>query len=49
MTTEEKVELMDKRMEKMKKMHNMHSVEGIDSFYEEWTKMTTKEKENFIK
>lgn len=50
MTSEEKVEFIDKRMEAMKEMHDMHrpSVESIDNFCNEWSKKTIDEKEEFI-
>jgi len=58
MTTEEKVDFMDKKMESMKNEGHSHkgffgnrefSVEAMDNFCEDWQKKTVEEKEEFIK
>ncbi|GEM_PF-634536 len=47
MTDDEKLEMMNKRMEDMGKDH--FSVEAIDALCEEWMKMSAEEKEQFVK
>ncbi len=58
MTSEEKVEMMDKRMNSMNNDESRHgffghgrelNVESIDKRCEEWMKLTSEEKEKFIK
>lgn len=46
MTDSEKLELMNKRVERMG--HDHFSVEAIDAHCEEWMKMTNEEKQAFV-
>lgn len=49
MSDEEKIEFMNKKMEKFGSYEDRFTVEAIDARCEEWMKKTPEEKEAFIK